>query len=275
MKFTLVFVLYEKKINEVPFFSLIPDILKEDVTIICYDHSKDLQKTNFSDHNFIYLHDPRNLGLNEAYNFALKKAEENGSQGLLLLDDDSFFSMEFILDLKKQKFTEEVAVIVPKISTKERQISPLFATEYINRFSKPVTHPGFYEERIMGINSGSFWSIKFLREINGFSQDFPLDFLDHWLFFEVFSHHKKVQVINTTLKHDLSVEDYTTLPHERYEKILKAETLFYKKYDQKKLKAHKRQLFKRIIKQRIKVYDNFYQQATRKELLKLMFGKGG
>ena len=161
MKFTLVFVLYEKKITDVPFFSILSKILNEDIAVICYDHSKNPQVVNITHENFIYLHDPRNIGLNEAYNYALKKAYDNQSQGLLLLDDDSNFTIDFILNLKKQNFTEDVVGIVPKIFTKEKQISPLFAKDYINRFSKPVTETGLYQERIMGINSGSFWSVDF------------------------------------------------------------------------------------------------------------------
>ena len=41
---------------------------------------------------------------------------------------------------------------------------------------------GVQNKAVMAINSGSLIKVSFLTEIGGFNGQFPLDYLDHWLF---------------------------------------------------------------------------------------------
>lgn len=262
MKFVLVCVLYNQKIVDLPFYAKIPWLLSQNIPIICYDNSRHPQENPYMGSSFTYQHDPRNLGLSEAYNFALKKAVSYQADGLLLLDDDSNFSNSFITNLKTLNFSPKVAVVVPQVFDEEKQVSPVYAGNYINRFSKFAEVSGIYSERMMAINSGSLWNVAFLQKIGGFSSKFPLDFLDHWLFFKVYEQGFQVQVNSDRLRHHLSVLNFKTMSHQRYENILAAETRFYENYERRLLKAHKKQLLKRSLKQWLKVKDPFFWQKT-------------
>lgn len=48
-----------------------------------------------------------------------------------------------------------------------RQVSPLYSDRYINRTAQAVEVEGPTAERIMAINSGVAWSVKFLKRLAG------------------------------------------------------------------------------------------------------------
>ena len=67
-----------------------------------------------------YVHDPSNGGLASAYNFALARAESEEREWLLLLDQDTSLTREFLFELLEAansfaRFSFEVAAIVPKL----------------------------------------------------------------------------------------------------------------------------------------------------------------
>jgi hypothetical protein len=101
----------------------------------------------------------------------------------------------------------------------------------------------------MAINSGSLIRVSFLEKIKGFNNDFPLDYLDHWLFHEIFSNDYKVMVMESSLNHDLSVMNYENVSMNRYRSILDSEIRYYKNYKKELLPAYRIQLMKRLAKQ--------------------------
>ena len=46
-----------------------------------------------------YVHDPSNGGLAPAYNFALEHAESEGREWLLLFDQDTSLTVDFLVEL--------------------------------------------------------------------------------------------------------------------------------------------------------------------------------
>ena len=67
-----------------------------------------------------YVHDPSNGGLASAYNFALARAESEEREWLLLLDQDTSPTREFIVELLEAAASlharPDVAAIVPKLT---------------------------------------------------------------------------------------------------------------------------------------------------------------
>lgn len=261
MKIMAVVVLYEKKISELPFYSLITQLLDDGIGIVCYDNSQQAQSVPFDHPLFKYQHDSRNLGIASAYNYAFNKALTDSCEGILLLDHDSEFSMDFIQSLQSSEFTEQVAIIAPTVFAGQKQISPVAADNYINH-SFQALKPGIYSTPSMGINSGSLVSCSFLQKLGGFNEKFSLDFLDHWLFFELYRLGYQLQVIDFHFDHDLSVLDYSNVSHHRYESILAAENLYYSEYQTRFLNSHKLQLLKRTLKLFVKEKDRFFWKKT-------------
>src|SRR4051812_35254189 len=98
MKLTLVLVLYKQKPEESKTFLTLKQTLlsknleHENVEVIIYDNSPEKQSFDPRSQKGIdirYVHDPRNLGIVPAYNYAWSAAKENGSEWLLLLDHDT------------------------------------------------------------------------------------------------------------------------------------------------------------------------------------------
>lgn len=270
MKFAIVVVLYQKKIQQLPFFSWLGEIFASEIPIYCYDNSPIAQDFPTSPW-FIYQHDPRNLGVTAGYNFAYQQLQGKDYDGLLLLDQDTQLSLAYLKELQQLVIAPNVFAVVPKIFAGSQQISPVKSADYINRNAQALTS-GCYAQEVMAINSGSLLRFSFLTKIGGFNLEFPLDFSDHWLFYALHKQQGEVLVLDTKLEHQLSVLDYTTMSHGRYQQILAAEKLFYTRYRRDLLRTHCWQLFKRSAKQLVKVRDLYFAKTTFFAGLTLLWG---
>jgi GT2 family glycosyltransferase len=258
MKLTMVVVLYKQRIEESKTFRTLTEALTnihkdvKETTLILYDNSPTHQEFHADQYKMLsihYIHDPRNLGIVTAYNYALKAAVENGSEWLLLFDHDTEVTSEYLetmLNLREED--NDVAAVVPKINSENTMISPVYShTLRPLQGEKPIV--GLQERPVMAINSGSLIRVQFLTEVGGFNKDFPLDYLDHWLFHEIYEKGYKVRLLNVSLEHELSVMDYSRVSMARYKSIMESEAKFFRDYEQDLYKAYKIQLAKRFLKQ--------------------------
>lgn len=125
-----------------------------------------------------------------------------------------------------------MAVYVPIVEANGQQISPVYSDRYVGlKGAKPTA--GIANQPLMAINSGTVITAETLRWLEGFSEEFPLDYLDHWFFYQLNQANKKIEVLPVHLKQELSVLDYRTMSSQRYRSIIEAETLFYRRYDRK------------------------------------------
>ncbi|MFC4323383.1 glycosyltransferase [Litchfieldia salsa] len=259
---TIVIVIYKQDIHTCKTIESLKQALNptnmnlKEIEVILYDHSPEKQKVEqdlLEGVKLSYIHDQRNLGIATAYNFAWNKAVENQSEWLLLFDHDTKVTQEYIEEvLKVDCVDDEVAAIVPMIKNADTIISPLYTGKLRPLLAERPTE-GTQAKPVMAINSGSLIRVSFLNKIEGFNLEFPLDYLDHWLFHEIYAKGFKVNVLNVTLEHDLSVMDYRNVSLSRYKSILDSEVLFYKKYKRELYSAYRIQLLKRIIKQVVTV----------------------
>ncbi|MFK4567190.1 glycosyl transferase family 2 [Enterococcus sp. UD-01] len=273
-KLVITIVLYQTKFSQSASYQLLKERLQQQqLFLLVYDNSLTAQKDELFDlPNVYYHHDPTNSGLAKAYNTGLQLLKEQAASLLLLLDQDTALSAAYLDTIIEEPLNQEIGSYVPLIYSGERQISPVFSDQYVGRASAlPVA--GVYKERLMAINSGTVLTKEALIKLGSFNVDFPLDFLDHWLFFALYQMGIKVKVLPERLTHDLSVLDYEKVSIKRYESIIQAETLFYQEYDREKLSAHKRQLFLRTIKQFLRVRNRSIWRRTWSEYRLLMKGR--
>jgi GT2 family glycosyltransferase len=199
--------------------------------IAVYDNSPTPQVNQDEEaHLLAYKHNPANNGLATAYNWALDIAELHEISWLLLLDQDSTLPCEFLesslLQVWQHHRNEGVAAIVPVIRSGGLVVSPMRVG--VGRLkSLPEFSFGIQSEEIMAINSGAAIRCDFVRSIGGFNRAYWLDYLDHWLFHQIFSSGRKVMISNCILDHKLSVQDYRhEVSTERYRSILNGEAAF-------------------------------------------------
>lgn len=263
-KIVVVIVLYQQRFSQSPSFDLLMKAVKEKkIQLVVYDNSpvKQLEPLLEQDKDISYYHDPSNPGLATAYNYALNHAQQN-IRYFVTLDHDSQLTATYFDTLLTIDWTNELVAAVPLVYAGSNQISPVFADRYINRQVEKVDRSQLSQRRIMAINSGAVFSIKFLKEIGGFNLDFPLDFLDHWLFWTIYQFKKTVFILPEKMEHDLSVLDYQKVSVTRYQSILKAEKTFYQNYDKEMLPRHRKQLLLRTVKQFLTVRNRKIWRLT-------------
>ena len=170
----------------------------------------------------------------------MARAESEEREWLLLLDQDTSLSAEFISELVATSETlhsrSEVAAIIPKLQVNGKIESP--STDFFDQMRRqfqdlqPAINQdvvGLQQQRLCSYNSGSALRVAALRSIGGFPAEFWLDFLDHAVFHALYSRGYRVYVMRATLPHDSSYSDIGSLPSWRLHNILLARTLYVKK----------------------------------------------
>ncbi len=234
--FLPVIVLYKTKLKDSSTYntlnvSLKSSIVADSIDVVVYDNSPEAHLVESTDLlNVVYYHDASNGGISKAYNYALSIAQENEIDWLLLLDQDSELPLDFIdnclSDLRLHHDNFLIAAIVPTVYCGSKLISPCKVGWGGKLF--PIkdhsTRVPLYE--ITAINSGALVKVAFLDSIGGFSNEFWLDMLDHWLFRTIYCKEMNVVVGHNKIYHDLSINNYSKISLERYQNIISAESHF-------------------------------------------------
>jgi GT2 family glycosyltransferase len=272
----IVIVLYKNSLDESNSIKTLSNCFDENINLFVYDNSptRQYEEGNFTHGKFAiqYFHDADNKGLSTAYNYALTNANNKNKKWLLLLDQDTYFSRNYIEEIKKNEISEldnELVAIVPNVNSliDGKKIAPVeMLTGGICRSIE--TDSGIVKNKISGINSGTLLKIDYLNSIKGFSLDYTLDMLDHWYFRKIFEDRKKIFILNASIKQDLSVlgNFEENVSFNRYKQMLEAECFFMKKERFTSLFVFKLRLFFRVLKQ-FKFKNKNYYKLTLKLLL--------
>lgn len=272
---TIVIVLYKQVISQSKTYRSLINSLTcirngTELEVILYDNSpekQDIPALELPNIKLTYIHDKRNIGIASAYNFALGVAQDNGSNWLMLLDHDTELTDDYFAELNViDSLESDICAVVPKITCESIMISP-FYSDSIRPLQGDKPQSGLQTKPIVAINSGAVIRISFLKEIGGFNSQFPLDYLDHWLFHEINSKGFKVWLMETHLEHELSVMDYSRVSLERYKSILDSEILFYSRYKTEWLSQYKKQLMKRLLKQILLVKNKKIAMYTLRKIV--------
>ena len=192
-------------------------------------------------------------------------AKNNKNDWLLLLDQDSELNQTYfdmLRDFLLSSPTDFVAC-VPKINCGDKIVSPVFLKNGI------MKRNGYLSDldcgphnNIMALNSGTCVSVQYLQSIGGFNNDFPLDYLDHWLYHQMGRDNKNIYVFDTKISHDLSIESFEEkVSLQRYKSIMKSESLYFSRYKER-LTAIKYMLL--LIGRSLVFYRRFQDKAYAK-----------
>ena len=217
-----------------------PELAKH-FSLVIYDNSPKPQTVTMpADFRTHYVHDPSNGGLATAYNFALARAESEECEWLLLLDQDTTLTRDFLFELQETANTlhtsPTVAAIIPKLLVNGSVLSP--ATPFIEQVRRqfmatkqPIGREvvGVLQQRVCPYNSGSTLRVSALRSVGGFPAEFWLDYLDHAVFDALFMSGYRVYVMLATLVHESSYADIGSMPIWRLRNVLMAQTLYVKR----------------------------------------------
>lgn len=176
-----------------------------------------------------YQHDSSNGGVAAGYNAALAAARSNGSSWLLLLDQDTELTPEYLEELLSA--TEDVPKWVVAIIPRLMQNGATHSPQHLPRLShRPLDEhvSGLLPHEITAYNSGAALRVS---AIECFPPRYWLDFLDHAVFHQLQSAGGRVWLLRAGLSHQLSTESLgTEASLDRYHNVLQAERDFYTDY---------------------------------------------
>jgi GT2 family glycosyltransferase len=228
-----VIVLYKQNLDQSVAYNSFSTILRESnlsMRIMVYDNSPQASSVPLAVQNGFdiqYIHDPMNAGLSKGYNIALKAAAVAGYEWLLLMDQDTIFTSDYVQELTgiDTKLLKDVGAIVPRVVSrdKKRKISP--SKRVIGgRFSQDNISAGI-SKGLSGINSGTLVNIGYFISYNGFNTNYTLDMLDHWYFRKLSMDRRLIYVLKSEIYQELSVfgDFETAVSLLRYRQLLNAE----------------------------------------------------
>jgi GT2 family glycosyltransferase len=209
-------------------------------SLVLYDNSSEL-------HDFratlyfpvLYKHDPTNAGLATAFNFALAHAEDQRSEWLLLLDQDTSLTPDFFAELAEctsgLRAKKDVCSIVPKLLVNGQLHSP--EAHFLDKLRHQYRRSGYALKRNAvgaqpgrptAYNSGATFRVSALRAVGGFPAEFWLDYLDHAIFHALSSRGFQMYVMRAEIEHEISQSKLSDVPVWRQRNFLWAQTLFVK-----------------------------------------------
>ena len=232
---TAVLVLYRLGAQESPCFLSLRAALAtmdrppDSLTLLLYDNSPEASGIPDFPANIRLVHNPANGGVAAAYNAGLDEARSNGSQWLLLLDQDTALTAEYLAELlaATESVDAAVAAIVPRLVQDGKTHSPQQLPRLSHR-PLPEDAAGMLPVKVSAFNSGAVIRVGALRR---FPERYWLDFLDHAVFHELQAVGGRIWLLRSRLDHRLSTqrlgEDASL---DRYRNVLLAERDFYREY---------------------------------------------
>jgi len=179
--------------------------------LIIYNNSPEINIE--TDKSYFVVNSKANDMLSGAYNFALERALNKKWKWLLLFDQDTNITEEYIIEIEKflnKKQVPDYVAIVPILFKEKLHLSPVSYSPRLGPFYffKPISKVNPESNHcITAFNSATMLDVSFIESIGGFSEAYPLDMLDHWYFYQIYKEKRKVLILNSKLEQNLSLID--------------------------------------------------------------------
>jgi glycosyltransferase involved in cell wall biosynthesis len=218
----------------------------------------------------------QNAGLVPAYNLALSIAQQEQSAWLLILDQDTTLLPDFLSRIcrvaSEVETDTKIAAIVPKMLDHGRPVAPVFMRFWGASYAAAGCL-GTSQREVHATNSATLFRVASLKEIGGFSPYFWLDYLDGYVFHQLYVHGLQVYIArDIEVAHALSLLHGGDLTPERFQNILRAESAYWDLYGTAVQRlAFAARLLGRIERQRRRGHKSAITQLTWSELKRRVF----
>jgi GT2 family glycosyltransferase len=214
--------------------------LAKQLDVLVWDNSPEPLPGHLKAHSlplaFTYQHAAANVGVSGAYNAAAVVAEQRDCAWLLLLDDDTSVTAEFLRGMlghaAQVADDERLAAVTPFLYAGSFCMSPR-----LWRFARHVplqgrAHPYTETRSIFAANSGTLMRVRALEAIGGYNARFWLDFSDIEVFHRLHTHGFSVRIAcDLRLEHEMAMLDYDRrMTPARFATFLAAESDFMDLY---------------------------------------------
>ena len=246
-----ILVVYNKDIASSKSYDFIKNY--SSIKLIVCDNStienKNEEKVLNDGNMYISMHG--NKGLSKAYNKALKNIPYSKDDYVLLLDDDTTLTNEYIQTVFRSIETKK-DVYIPIVKTSNMLMSPVISKDGCICPIKEIDQ--IHDSKISAINSGMLICTDVFNDYQYPEQMF-LDYVDHAFMFEMNRRHKQMEVMNITVFQSFSVDEFNKIAEKNRFKIFKKDIAYYYKELVKNRKFYLYILLKRKIRLIFKYRD--------------------
>jgi len=174
--------------------------------ILVYDNSPDSIEKIMDNHHVVnYIHDSSNPGVSKAYNVSAQFGYKRGKKWLVLLDNDTKISKDYLPQLMEAiNNNYNVKLFAPMLRTNGFFVSPSayyckkgFPKKKVNSGLQLIKHINF-------LNSGLCINIEAFLEVGGYDERIQLYFSDYEFVDRFKKKHPQVYVLKTIMEHELS-----------------------------------------------------------------------
>jgi GT2 family glycosyltransferase len=214
-----------------------------------------------------------NDGVSGAFNGAVDVCEREGYAFMLLLDQDTEVTVEYLEGMQAQREIfdddQDVAAVAPLLFDRDMQLSP----KRVRLFRDMPVAPAparLLEGEVFAANSGVMVRVSSLLAIGGYSLDFWMDHSDMYVFHQFHLRGWRIFLAaDLRLQHSMTMLDYDTrMTPARYDNFLHAEQAFIDLYKNGlENAAQLLRLLIRSVRQR-RYRDKIYSTMTLRFLLK-------
>ncbi len=200
-----------------------------DVAVVVWDNSPRSRELPV-EFDGVSRADTANPGLRAAYEFTLGEAVWRDVPWVLLLDQDTEVTAEYLAEVLRETSAAGpgVGALLPRLVHRGAVVSPV----HPQRLGPPREFDGT-EAMVQGFNSGAVLRVAAMQAVGGFDRRFPLDYLDHATFAALQRGGWRVRVLGSRLQHGLSSDTgraATVGERRRQASTLQAERRFYWAY---------------------------------------------
>lgn len=175
----------------------------------------------------LYVHDnsQHNIFLSGAYNEGLHQAIRRGKQWVVLLDDDTCLTADYLSSLLASMNGDNDVLVPTLLDNGNHVLSPFYYSSRRGPFyvQSYTARPGY---QLSAFNSAAAIRTDMLQRLGGLTPLYPMDYLDYWLFNQLHLLGARIHTLPVCLHHELSITNYATLSPSRYQRILTAEHQF-------------------------------------------------
>jgi GT2 family glycosyltransferase len=206
--------------------------LNDSVRVLLWDNSPVPASDVSLPFRFELSYGGHNVGTSGAYNHAMELAESLACPWLLLLDQDTTVSEEFLRAMIRygEQFEQvaEVATVVPFIFSHGALVSPRRMLRFNRMQQIPVTFCGLCKDKAYAVNSATLLRVAALKEVGGYSDEFWLDLSDVYVFQALHRKGKYMYVAcDLHVEHSIASMDFDKeMSPERYRNFLAAESAY-------------------------------------------------
>jgi GT2 family glycosyltransferase len=242
MQIVIVVVLYKRTLDQsqtinslAEVFARSPELL-ESFKVLLWDNSPEALVDPALPFPCEYRHGTRNLGTSGAYNHAMEFAESLGAPWLLLFDQDTTVSQEYLPRMLEysHRFQDDphIGTVVPFVHSHGTLVSPRSLLSFNRVKQIPSTFHGVYKRKGYAVNSATLMRVAALREAGGYSEDFWLDLSDVYAFQAMYRKGWYMFIAGDLhLQHSIAALDFDKeMTPQRYRNFLAAESAYVDLY---------------------------------------------